>query len=64
MDPPLDPELELRVHIRSLLLDYVLTHLATNYVTWTQDAVTDVRTMHYLLRTGNETPSVISAAAV
>ncbi|KAM5536064.1 hypothetical protein V8D89_010322 [Ganoderma adspersum] len=42
MDPPLDPELELRAHIRSLLLEYALTHLATNYVTWTQNAVTDL----------------------
>lgn len=45
MDPPLDPELELRAHIRGLLLQYALTHLATNYVTWTQEAVTDVRTL-------------------
>lgn len=43
MDPPLDPELELRAHIRSLLLEYALAHLATNYVIWTQNAVTDVR---------------------
>ncbi len=38
-----DRELELRDHIRSLLLRYALTHLATNYVSWTQEAVTEVR---------------------
>ncbi len=37
-----DRELELRAHIRGLLLQYALTHLATNYVTWTQESVADV----------------------
>lgn len=36
-------ELALRTHIRNLLLNYSLTHLATNYVTWTQDTVNEVR---------------------
>lgn len=36
-------ELALRTHIRDLLLNYSLTHLATNYVTWTQDTVNEVR---------------------
>ena len=38
-----DREVELRAHIRSLLLQYALTHLATNYVSWTQETVTEVR---------------------
>ncbi|TFK80490.1 hypothetical protein K466DRAFT_451747, partial [Polyporus arcularius HHB13444] len=32
----------LRAHIRGLLLQYALTHLATNYVTWTQESVADI----------------------
>lgn len=36
-------EFELRAHVRSLLLEYALQHLTTNYVTWTQETVTKVR---------------------
>ncbi|KZT30993.1 hypothetical protein NEOLEDRAFT_1238155 [Neolentinus lepideus HHB14362 ss-1] len=35
-------ELKFRQHIRNLLLDYSLTHLTTNYVTFTQDAVAEL----------------------
>lgn len=38
-----DRELELRTHIRSLLLQYALNHLTTNYVEWTQETVSNVR---------------------
>ncbi|KAI8995274.1 hypothetical protein BD414DRAFT_372488, partial [Trametes punicea] len=31
----------LRAHIRSLLSQYALTHLAMNYVTWTEDSVSE-----------------------
>ena len=41
-DKGTDRELELRTHIRGLLLQYALTHLTTNYVTWTQESVADV----------------------
>ncbi|KAL4251505.1 hypothetical protein ABKN59_005052 [Abortiporus biennis] len=37
-----DTEYALRHHIRELLLDYALTYLTTNYVTYTQNSVTDV----------------------
>lgn len=36
-------EQELRTHIHSLLLQYALTHLATDHVAWTQETVADVR---------------------
>lgn len=39
-----DNEYELRAHIRHLLLDYALTHLTTDYVAFTQNAVTEVLT--------------------
>lgn len=42
MESEEDYELRLRQHIRNLLLDYALTHLTTNYVTFTQDAVSEV----------------------
>ena len=38
-----DNEIELRAHIRHLLLDYALTHLTTDYVVYTQSAVAEVR---------------------
>ncbi|KAI0348170.1 hypothetical protein BDW22DRAFT_1416471 [Trametopsis cervina] len=36
-----DREITLRAHIRSLLLDYALTHLAIDYVQYTEDAVSE-----------------------
>ncbi|EPQ50101.1 hypothetical protein GLOTRDRAFT_134253 [Gloeophyllum trabeum ATCC 11539] len=42
MESEEDYELRLRQHIRNLLLDYALTHLTTNYVTFTQDAVSEL----------------------
>ena len=38
-----DNEIELRAHIRHLLLDYALTHLTTDYVVYTHSAVAEVR---------------------
>lgn len=38
-----DSEEPLRLHIRKLLLQYSITHLTTDYVQFTQDAVSDVR---------------------
>jgi hypothetical protein len=38
----MDRELALRAHIRALLLDYCLTHLTTNYITYTENAVANV----------------------
>lgn len=35
-------ELALRAHIRNLLLDYSLTYLTTDYVTFTENAVSEV----------------------
>lgn len=35
-------ELVLRAHVRDLLLDYCLAHLTTNYVTFSQAAVSEV----------------------
>ncbi|KZT08646.1 uncharacterized protein LAESUDRAFT_600727, partial [Laetiporus sulphureus 93-53] len=32
----------LRNHIRKLLFDYALTHLTTDYVAWTHDAVSEL----------------------
>ena len=43
MIDPQDNELELRAHIRGLLLQYALNHLTTNYVEWTQETISDVR---------------------
>jgi hypothetical protein len=34
---------KLLAHIREKLLDYALTHLTENYITFTQDAVAHVR---------------------
>ena len=39
-------ELALRDHIRTLLLDYSLTHLTTDYVAFTECAVAEVRGRH------------------
>lgn len=39
---PEQQELELRAHIRNLLLIYAKTHLAQDYITLTEDAVSDV----------------------
>lgn len=39
-----DREVELRAHIRSLLSQYAVTHLATNYIAWTESEVANVRT--------------------
>ena len=38
-----DHEDELRAHIREQLLDYALTHLTENYVTFTENTVAGVR---------------------
>lgn len=45
----IDQELALRAHIRSQLLEYALTHITTNYITWTEDAVQTVRVAHLML---------------
>ncbi|CAL1694190.1 unnamed protein product [Somion occarium] len=39
---PADSEVDLRVHIRHLLLNYALTHLTTDYVAFTQNAVSEL----------------------
>jgi hypothetical protein len=36
-------ETALQAHIREKLLDYALTHLTKNYITYTENAVTEVR---------------------
>jgi hypothetical protein len=41
-----EEELALRAHIRNLLLDYALTHLTTNYITFTEDKVDEVSPSH------------------
>lgn len=38
----MEREIRLRNHIRGLLLDYCRTHIAEDYVTFTQDAVQTV----------------------
>ncbi|KDQ63007.1 hypothetical protein JAAARDRAFT_202531 [Jaapia argillacea MUCL 33604] len=45
-----DREIALRAHIHNLLYDYALTHLTTNYITFTQEAVTELLTqsLHYI----------------
>ncbi|KIM77149.1 hypothetical protein PILCRDRAFT_825707 [Piloderma croceum F 1598] len=42
MDPDSQHELELRGHIRYLLLDYAKTHLTTNYLNFSEDAVSEL----------------------
>jgi hypothetical protein len=42
----LNRELALRAHIRNLLLDYALTHLTTDYLKFTEDAVYQVWFRH------------------
>ena len=36
---------EFRLHIRNLLYDYAITHLTTNYLTYTEDFVSEVRNL-------------------
>jgi hypothetical protein len=38
-----DDDIRLSAHIRSLLLDYVHTHLTTDYIQLTENAVAEVR---------------------
>jgi hypothetical protein len=42
----LNREFALRAHIRNLLLDYALTHLTTDYLKFTEDAVYQVWFRH------------------
>ncbi|TBU49345.1 hypothetical protein BD309DRAFT_851840 [Dichomitus squalens] len=42
MDSGSAGELELRAHVHSLMTEYALQHLTTNYVTWTQDSVANL----------------------
>jgi hypothetical protein len=41
MDPD-QHELDLRAHVRHLLLDYAKIHLTKDYITFTEDAVSEV----------------------
>jgi hypothetical protein len=43
MDPD-QRELELRAHVRYLLFDYARAHLTKDYLTFSEDAVSEVRT--------------------
>ena len=45
--PPHDRELALRSHIRGLLHDYVLTHLTTDYIAFTEDASAEVVSLFF-----------------
>ncbi len=38
-----DEECALREHIRNILYEYAVTHLTTNYIQFTEDAVSEVR---------------------
>lgn len=40
---PEEHELQLRSHIRNLLFDYAKTHLTTDYIVWTEEAVSEVQ---------------------
>jgi len=44
MTPYLNDSPELRSHIRNLLYDYSKLHCTTNYLTFTEDLVSEVRT--------------------
>jgi len=43
MAPCFDDSPELRSHIRNLLYDYSKLHCTTNYLTFTEDLVSEVR---------------------
>jgi len=43
MTPDFKDSPELRLHIRNLLYEYSLLHCTTNYLTFTEDLVSEVR---------------------
>lgn len=45
----MDRELALRAHIRTHLLEYCLEHLTTNYITYTENAVSAVNMLSLCL---------------
>ena len=51
-----DAEASLRIHVRSILDDYVLEHLTIDQVQYTSDSVSEVCIIYYEVLISNDTP--------